>query len=77
MTGWQLSDFTRTYEGIEPKPVVVRLTADTGLSVRKKCLASGMADVIHKPITVVGMQDYFDHALENLIALRTTIAEAR
>ena len=66
MNGWQLSDSIRSHKCIHPKPLVVGLTADTSLTVRDRCLASGMADVIHKPITVVGMRDYFEQVIEKL-----------
>jgi len=41
-----------------PRPIVVGLTADTGLNVAKRCQASGMSDVLYKPITVKEMKQY-------------------
>merc|ERR1712032_1661512 len=49
-------------------PVVVGLTADTCLDVMEKCISSGMVDVIHKPITVEGLKDFFDKRITTYIS---------
>merc|ERR1712241_844335 len=49
------------------KPVVVGLTADTCLNVVEKCKNSGMLDVIHKPITVEELRDFFDKRITKYI----------
>jgi len=41
------------------KPVVVGLTADTSVKMAEKCRASGMSTVLHKPISVVEMREFF------------------
>jgi len=41
-----------------PRPVVIGLTADTGLNVAEQCRKSGMSDVLYKPITVDDMKKY-------------------
>merc|ERR1712157_662285 len=51
---------------IEPKPVVVGLTADTRPGVAQKCKDSGMADVLYKPITAADMKEYFESTIPNL-----------
>jgi len=49
-----------------PPPVVVGLTADTSPDVIVCCKASGMSDVIYKPITVAEMIDYFKTTIGTL-----------
>ena len=39
--------------------VVVGLTADTSPGVAENCAASGMSDILYKPITLVEIKDYF------------------
>jgi CheY-like chemotaxis protein len=39
-------------------PVVIGLTADTGLDVAERCRASKMSDVLYKPITVGEVKKY-------------------
>ena len=48
-------------------PVVVGLTADTGEEVVEKCKSSGMQDVIHKPITVDELREFFEKRISILI----------
>ena len=64
MQGTELS--TAIQSCINPAPVVVGLTADTGTNVAQKCEESGMADVLYKPITVAEMKDYFENTIPNL-----------
>ena len=35
-----------------PRPIVIGITADTGFDAAGKCRASGMSDLLYKPITV-------------------------
>eukprot|EP00536_Pseudo-nitzschia_multiseries_P004933 jgi/Psemu1/189374/e_gw1.87.68.1 len=46
--------------------VVVGLTADTSPNVAKRCAASGMSDVLYKPITVMEIKDYFQNVIGRL-----------
>lgn len=64
MGGFELC---RAINFLETPPVVVGLTADTSQSVLDSCFASGMADVIHKPITSAEMNDYFRTTVRKLI----------
>ena len=48
-------------------PVVLGLTADTSEHVRIQCHASGMKDVIHKPITLEEMRIYFENVVARLV----------
>lgn len=54
MSGFELSEKIRD-KSIETN--VVGLTADTSPDLYGQCVASGMVDVIHKPITVVDLHD--------------------
>ena len=45
------------------KPVVVGLTAEVSQSLDRRCAASGMACVLHKPITTEQLQDFFNKML--------------
>ncbi len=47
-------------------PVVVGLTADTSTNVAKDCRASGMSQVLYKPISVVEMMEFFDTTVTRL-----------
>lgn len=47
-------------------PVVVGLTADTSTDVAKDCRASGMSQVLYKPISVVEMMEFFDTTVTRL-----------
>lgn len=46
--------------------VVVGLTADTSPGVAENCAASGMSDVLYKPITLVEIKDYFQTKISRL-----------
>ena len=48
------------------KPVVVGLTADVSLGLDRRCAASGMACVLHKPITTEQLQDFFNKMLSSV-----------
>ncbi len=52
----------------EDCPVIVGLTADTSPGVAEKCVASGMSDVLYKPITLVEIKDFFETKLRLLLA---------
>jgi len=41
-------------------PVVVGLTADTSSKVAENCRASGMSNVLYKPISVIEMREFFE-----------------
>ena len=47
-------------------PVVVGLTADTSVKVAESCRASGMSNVLYKPISVVEMRDFFEMSVMRL-----------
>mmetsp|Transcript_1259 Transcript_1259/g.3206 ORF Transcript_1259/g.3206 Transcript_1259/m.3206 type:complete len:949 (+) Transcript_1259:203-3049(+) len=46
--------------------VVIGLTADTTPNVAEICAASGMSDVLYKPITVTDIKDYFQNVIGHL-----------
>jgi len=48
MDGMELSEAILKSSALPKIPLIIGLTADTSLSVEERCLASGMADVIHK-----------------------------
>jgi CheY-like chemotaxis protein len=51
MDGMQLSDAIRSYDALATKPLVVGLTAETSDTIHERCAKSGIAHVLHKPIT--------------------------
>jgi len=71
MPGMSGTELSETIFGIKDDffhtPVVVGLTADTSLETVEKCKASGMADVIHKPITVDELTEFFERRISVLI----------
>ena len=68
MSGTELSEVIHgiTDEFFQP-PVVVGLTADTSLETAERCKASGMKDVIHKPITVEELTEFLERRISVLI----------
>mmetsp|Transcript_1527 Transcript_1527/g.3858 ORF Transcript_1527/g.3858 Transcript_1527/m.3858 type:complete len:84 (+) Transcript_1527:446-697(+) len=48
-------------------PVVIGLTAETTTKTIEDCMASGMSDVIHKPITVEELRTFFDRRVSQLV----------
>jgi len=60
MSGTELSEAIATNNGDFQRPVVVGLTADTSPIVAERCRASGMSDVLYKPITVEDMKKYVE-----------------
>jgi len=64
ISGIELS--TAIQSSVEPRPIVVGLTADTSNGVAQKCAESGMADVLYKPITLAEMAEYFQTTLPSL-----------
>jgi len=60
MNGMELSKAIQDYTDLVKKPVVIGLTADTSERVEVDCLAHGMRDVLHKPMTVNDMKVYFE-----------------
>ena len=67
MSGIDLSQEIHSSTTLKPAPVVVGLTADTSVDLRERCEASGMADVLHKPITMLEMYDYFEKSVDSLV----------
>jgi len=67
MNGMELSEAIRSSKSLRRRPVVVGLTADTSEHVELGCRASGMQDVIHKPITVDEMCIYFETVVSRLL----------
>ena len=68
MDGFELCRSIKQSETLLESPVVVvGLTADTSQRVHDSCLQSGMADVIHKPITSAEMNEYFQNTVRKLI----------
>merc|ERR1711884_396529 len=68
MSGTELSEaIFRIKDEFFHTPVVVGLTADTCSQTVEKCKASGMADVIHKPITVDELTEFFERRISVLI----------
>ena len=49
-------------------PVVIGLTANTGINVVEHCAASGMADVLYKPVTLSEIRHYFESTVPRLEA---------
>jgi len=47
-------------------PVVVGLTADTSPEVAVRCRASGMSELLHKPISIVELRDFFESTAPRL-----------
>lgn len=66
MSGIELSRAIQTAP-LEKLPVVVGLTADTSERVEEECKASGMLDVLHKPITLDEMRNYFETEVGRLL----------
>merc|ERR1712176_141280 len=71
MPGMSGTELTEAIHGIDDEffrtPVVVGLTADTSLETVERCKASGMKDVIHKPITVDELTEFFERRISVLI----------
>ena len=65
MSGTDLSVAIHDRHASNP-PIVIGLTADTSTDVVEKCAASGMADVMHKPITLTEMREYFETTVPRL-----------
>ena len=63
MSGTELTEaiFDSRADGFRrrhPPPIVIGITAETGFDVAGRCRASGMSDVLYKPITVEDMRDF-------------------
>jgi len=70
MSGTELSEKIHAIPSKEEffhLPVVIGLTADTTAETIQKCKDSGMSDVIHKPITVEDLRDFFDGRISFLV----------
>ena len=64
MTGTELCQAIMASSTSEfESPVVVGLTADTSGDVEQRCQASGMSDVLYKPITLKEMKDFVENDL--------------
>eukprot|EP00977_Amphora_coffeiformis_P020931 scaffold8649_cov185-Amphora_coffeaeformis.AAC.2 len=67
MDGFQFTQKLHENPTIAAKlPVVVGLTAETSRDLDERCHKSGMADVLHKPITLAEMCDYFENVVGTL-----------
>ena len=66
MSGTELSAAIRDSNNLSIVPIVVGLTADTSDDAVTRCIESGMADMMYKPITVSEMKDYFETTVPNL-----------
>lgn len=66
MSGTDLSKAILSKGTSDRLPVVVGLTADTSTNVARDCRASGMSQVLYKPISVVEMRDFFDTSVGRL-----------
>ena len=53
------------------KPIVIGFTADTSANVERDCLQSGMAHVLHKPLTADQVFDFFETDLVRIVAAST------
>jgi len=62
MPGMSGTELSRTIFNASPdqfqRPVVIGITADTGLDIAERCRNSGMSDLLYKPITVEDMRKY-------------------
>jgi len=68
MNGMELSEAIHKIDDeFFQTPVVVGLTADTCPETVERCKCSGMSEVIHKPITVEELRDFFDRQISPLI----------
>lgn len=70
MSGMELSAEIQKRVTIPQKPVIVGLTADTSPDLHGLCIESGMVDLIHKPITVVELGEYFDKTIAIQLSLQ-------
>jgi signal transduction histidine kinase/ActR/RegA family two-component response regulator len=66
MSGTQLSEAIHLNRNIAKLPLVVGLTAETSRDLYERCKACGIVDVMHKPMTVDEMKDYFEKVVDSL-----------
>lgn len=66
MSGTDLCAAIRDSNTLSYKPIVVGLTADISGDAVKRCVESGMADLLYKPITLSEMKDYFETTIPKL-----------
>ncbi len=66
MSGTELSAAIRDSNNGTTTPVVVGLTADIRRDALDRCVESGMADVLYKPITLSEMKEYFETTVPHL-----------
>jgi len=66
MSGTELSAAIRDSSNGTTAPIVVGLTADIRRDTLKRCVESGMADVLYKPITLTEMKEYFETTVPRL-----------
>lgn len=62
MTGFELCDAIRK-SNIKKKPIVVGLTADTSESLHRKCAATGLWYILHKPVSNAQIKAFFETTL--------------
>ena len=68
MNGMELSEAIHSIDDeFFQTPVVVGLTADNRLDTVERCKSSGMSDVIHKPIKVEELREFFERRISFLI----------
>ncbi len=63
MDGFEASRHIRAMEGLEPRPVIVAVTADAMKGAAEKCKAAGMDDYISKPIEKEALYALLQHWL--------------
>jgi len=68
MSGTELCEAIMSDEtsSISTPPIVVGLTADTSVKVAVECRASGMSNVLYKPISVAEMREFFESSVMRL-----------
>lgn len=69
MPGMQGTDLSNAIlqEPLVKHPVIVGITADQSASVETECREAGMAMVLHKPITLHGLADFFQHFSKSMV----------
>lgn len=66
MSGTELSEKIHLYCDESKLPIVVGITASTSQDSVDRCYASGMAAVLHKPISLAEMKEFFEAKVDLL-----------
>jgi CheY-like chemotaxis protein len=66
MDGIELCQQIRESSLLEPKPVVVALTAETSESLHHRCEAVGIAHILYKPISSHQFKSFFESTFQTL-----------